>query len=409
MTHNHPVRKAGRFALPALFLLFLTLSLANINCADEPTSLGLKFLPSGETTGVRIYDSYIDTLPITTYSVKYRVNTYYSGNLIVGKSGNYTSKALIKFSGFPTDKSGATVNSAVMRLRYRNYYFPNTHTDSLAQVSFDVYRILQDKNFSTITMDSVSSSTFGTVSKGTYTGSPTADSQEVYINLNTSMVKDWLEYAANQNYPTPNYGIALTPNASSGALKGFYSFVASSDLVPQITVIYTLGGSTDTLVNNQCETMFIADGDYTPPAGEFFLQAGISYDHVIKFDLSKTNIPSTATINDAQVFLYQDPGNSIFTPQTIYGINTAFVTDSAGTKNEGFPRDYQTTGVQNVYTLRLIAPFQRWLNGETNHGMFIVPSAQSVNLDRIAFYNEHASDPNKRPRVIIKYTPRVTP
>ncbi len=406
MTYNHLGTKVKKFALPALFLLFLSISLASINCADDPTSLGLKFLPPGETTGVRIYDSFTDTLPITTYSVKYRVNTYYSTNMIVGKSGNYTSKALIKFSQFPTDRAGATVNSAVLRLKYRNYYYPNTHADSLGQISFDVYKIIQNLNLSTITLDSVNSSSFGTVSKGTYTGTPTYDSQEVNINLNTLMVKDWLEYAADPNYPTPNYGIVLSPNASSAALKGFYSFLDGSDVVPQLTIIYTLGGSTDTLVHNLSETMFLTDGDISPPAGEFFLQAGVSYDEVIKFDLSKSRIPSTATINDAQLFLYQDPANSIFTSQTIYGINAAFITDSAGVVNEGF--DFNALGVNNTYTLRLIAPFQRWLNGEANHGMAIEPSNQTANLDRFAFYNEHATDPNKRPRVIIKYTPRVT-
>jgi hypothetical protein len=41
-------------------------------------------------------------------------------------------------------------------------------------------------------MDSVSSSTFGTTSQGNYTGTPTADSQEVDINLNTQLVKTGL-------------------------------------------------------------------------------------------------------------------------------------------------------------------------------------------------------------------------
>lgn len=409
MTYNQPESKGKKFALPALFLLFLSLSLFTMNCADDPTSLGLKFLPSGETTGVRIFDSRTDTLAITSYSVKHKVNTYFSTNLIVGKQGNYSSKALIKFINLPSDKGTAFVSSAVLRLRYRNYFYPPIHSDSLGQISFEVYKVIQNLNLSTITLDSVSSSSFGTVSKGTYTGIPADDSEEVFINLDTTMVKDWLKYAADPNYSVPNYGIVLSPNTTSNVLKGFFSVWNGSAVAPQVTIIYTISGVRDTMVHNVSENVFLADGDNTPPQGEFYLQAGISYDQVMKFDIGKSNIPSTATINDVQVMLYENPDHSLYSKQTIYGINSAFVTDSVGTKNEGFPAAFSATGFRNVYTLRLIAPFQRWLNGTTNHGMFIIPSNQTSNLDRFAFYNENASDLNKRPRVIIKYTPRAAP
>ena len=405
MTHKHPGTKVKTYSLPALFLLLVSLSMLTMGCADDPTSLGLKFLPSNETTGVRIFDSYIDTMVMTSKNFKYRVNSYYSTNLIVGQTANYSSKALIKFSSLPEDKDSAVVNSAFLVLKYKNYYFPNAPSDSLGQISFDIYKIEQDKNLQTITMDSVTSSAFGTVSQGSYTGIPTADTQEVSISLNTALVKDWLERAANPNYSVPNYGIVLSPNASSTVLKGFYSSQTGSDVKPEIVVIYTKYGDTDTLYHDICETMFLADANLTPLPEKFYLQAGVSYDQMMRFDMSK--IPAGATINDVQLILTLDSASSILTSTSNKGLAGAFVTDSALYKTESFIFDGIVSG--NLYTFRIITPFQRWLNNESNQGIMIIPGAQTTNLDLFSFYNINASDPNKRPRVIIKYTPRITP
>jgi hypothetical protein len=405
MTFKLLLIQAKKFALPSLVLIMISFSLITINCADEPTSLGLKFLPSNETTGVRVFDSYIDSMAILSYNKINRVNTYSSQFLIVGQSGTYNSKALIKFSGFPGDLANATVNSAVLKLRYRNYYFPVSMQDSLGQVSFDIYRVIKNIDYQSVTLDKVNASTFGTVSQGTHTGSPTADSQTVNITLNNNLARDWLKYAANSNYTPANYGIVLSPNASSNVLKGFYSSLNTSDLRPTITIIYTLNATTDTLINSNSETLFLADADLTPPAGEFYIQAGISYNRVLRFDMSK--IPKDATINDAQVFLYLDSSNSKLTSETIYGLNAAYINDSTNITNDTFA--FRSIGSKSVFMFRFITPFQRWLRGETNYGIIIIPSSQSSNLDLFAFYDINASSPNKRPKVVIYYTPRVTP
>jgi hypothetical protein len=403
--------KVKKFAFPVLFLIFLSFSLATINCADEPTSLGLKFLPSNETTGVRIFDSYIDTMRMSSYNFKYRVNTSPSNNLFIGKAGTYSSKALIKFTNLSPDKGNATVSSAVLKLKYRNYYFPTSTQDSLAQISFDIYRVLQNLNYEKITLDSVTSSAFGTVSKGSYTGSPTRDSQIVSINLDTTLAKDWLKYAADPNYSVKNYGVVLSPNASSAVLKSFYSGIAGSSVKPSITIIYRLNNVTDTLISDISQTLFLAEAVLTPLPGQFYLQAGVSYDQIMKFDVSK--IPSTATINDVQVILTLDEANSKFTSFSNRGLATAFVTDSAGVKTEQFNIISFSTG--NKYTFGsfnnhpILTLFQRWLRDETNHGIMIIPGAQNLNLDLFSFYDVNSPDPDKRPRVIIKYTPRVTP
>lgn len=389
------------------------LSIYTIGCSDDPSDLGLNFIPPGETTGVRVFDSYIDTMQITSTNVKYYVNTSNSANLMVGKNGTYDAKGLIKFGNISGDYDSATVNSATLTLKYRNYYFPVSPADSLAQISFDIYKVQQPLNFSSITLDSVNSGSFGTTSQGSYTGTPTADTQEVSISLNTAMVKDWLEYAADTNYSGKNYGIVLSPNSASNVIKAFYSGALTNENVrPKLQIIVTKNNDTDTLYTTTASTVSLTDATINPNNETFSLQAGVSYVQIMNFDMSR--LPQTATINDVQLYLTLDTANSMFSRESAYKIGCLYVSDTAsGYKTTGFSFD-GTPDNSGRYMTRLVSsfqpsPFQRWLLGQPNYGIMIFASNQINNLDRLSFYSSTTSDPNKRPRVVIKYTPRVAP
>ncbi len=397
-----------------IILLVTALSLYTIGCADDPSNLGLNFIPNGETTGVRIFDSYIDTMPITSQNVRYYVNNSSSQNFMVGKNGSYDAKGLIKFGGFGTEYDSATVNSAVMTLSYRNYYFPTSSSDSLGQVSFDVYKILSNLNFTTITLDSVYSTTFGTTQQGSFTGSPTADSQEVSFNLNTSMVKDWLEYSADTNYANKNYGIALTPNTNSNVIKAFYSGLQgiAESVLPTLTIILTKNGDTDTITTRASATLSLVNTVFAPNNESFYLQAGVSYSQVMKFDMSR--FPANSTINDVQLYFTLDGANSKFSRQTSYNIDINYISDTVGYKSTDIVPFSGSSVGNNKYMIRLVSaiqasPFQRWQLGQANYGIFIRARNQTVNLDLFSFFKETASVDSTRPRVVIKYTPRINP
>ena len=399
-------------ALASMFVI-ASLAIYTIGCADDPSSLGLNFIPPGETTGVRIFDSFIDTLPITSENRIYYVNTSGSTNLMVGKTGAYESKGLLKFTNLIDTFDNSTVVSATLKMSYKNYYFPSTMADSLAQISFDVNKIEQSLDFSTITYDSVNSSTFGTTSQGNYTGIPTADSQEVTISLNTTMVNDWLKVAADTSYSVKNYGIVLTPNNSSAAIKGFYAAATGVDDKdrPELEIIVTKNGVTDTFSTISNGTISLSKTDFAPSSETFNLQAGVSYVQVMKFDLSR--MPQTATINDVQIFFSVDSLNSVISGQTTKAIYSQYINDSAGLKTDITTFEGTPSG-SGQYMMRMVragvsSPFQRWLLGQTNYGLMLFAGGQALNLDRYVLYKETASDPAKRPRVIIKYTPRVIP
>jgi hypothetical protein len=402
---NYMIIDKGRFLtfLP-LFAAFLCISLFSLNCADDPTSLGLKFLPKEDTTGIRVFDSSIDTMQITSTNKRIYVNTYFSGNLVVGMKGNYISKALIKFTNISANYDSAVVNSAVLKLKYNNYSFPPA--DSSNPASFDIFTIEQKLNFQTITMDSVSTSTFGNVSKGNFSGT-LADTHRISINFDTTLVRHWLEYAADTNHAVKNYGIVLSPTVSSNVLKSFYSGRTDAAVRPVLEVIVTKNNDRDTLILDNSETLFLATTTFAPDPERFFLQAGVSFTQAMRFDLSK--IPPTATINDVLVYLTIDSAFSVFSSQTEKKIAASRITDTSGMKTEGAFIGEPTSSNLSQYVFRIIPPFQRWLNGETNYGILIMPFNQRVNFDLFAFYDITASDPAKRPRVVIKYTPRVHP
>jgi len=409
-----PLKDNGLRLLAVLISCFIGISICTGGCADEPSSLGLNFIPAGDTQRVRIFDSYIDTMLITSTNYKKFTNTSGSVNLMVGKDGNYDSKALLQFYNIDTGYSNATVNSATLILKYRNYFFPTSQSDSLGQISFDVYKIQKALDLNSITLDSVNNSTFGTVSQGNYTGTPTSDTEEVSISLNTVMVKDWLKYASDTGYAVKNYGMVLSPGNSSNVIKAFYSGASgvNVELQPELYIIVTRNNVPDTLRYDATATLSLVNNPSISQTNElFYLQAGIGYIQVLKFDMSK--IPSTATINDVQLYLSLDPSSSIFSTQTIKEIRAAQITDTAGLITEIFPY-ISSQSADNKYVIRLISnirvsPFQRWLMGEANYGLYIYPTNIQTNLDLFAIYNTTASDRTKRPRIVIKYTPRITP
>jgi hypothetical protein len=228
------------------------------------------------------------------------------------------------------------------------------------------------------------------------------------------MVKDWLEFAADTSYPNKNYGIALTPNNGSTVIKGFYTGLTgvSEAVKPKLTIIVTKNNDTDTLTTTLSTTVSLVNATLAPNNESFYLQAGVSYIQVMKFDIS--HFPSTATINDVQLYLTLDSANSKFSRTTNYRVDINYISDTVGFKtNDLLPFPGTNVG-NNQYMIRLVSaiqpsPFQKWQLGQSNYGIIIRAANQTVNLDLFSFFKENASDPNKRPRVVIKYTPRRTP
>ncbi len=372
-------------------------------CENNPNDLGIKFIPPTDTTQTRYLDSQIDTMRITNSNYKKYINTSISNLMLVGNYQSYQSKALLKFTAINPDFDSSNIISAKLTLRYSNYYFK----DPMGLTAFNIYRVNTNLNYSSVTFDSVNSSTFGTSSVGSFTGTP-VDTQFVNITLNNQIAKDWLEYAADTNYVNKNYGVVLNPDKSSTTIKGFYSLNNINDLTPVVTIILTKNGTQDTLTLNTSEYVSLTDAPSTIiPPDRFILQSGIAYENILKFDLSK--LPTNAIINNATLQFSLDNASSFITSFTTdKRIVLGMVIDSVNHKDSLLTNIFQLdSSTYSISTTTFNAVFQRWNSGNLpNLGITMKNYFELENLDEFVFYSPSASDITKRPRLKITYTLR---
>lgn len=389
-----------RFFLKAILLLLIIFFYHG--CENNPNDLGLVFIPSVDTTITRYLDSQTDTMNISSNNYKQFINTFGTKNLLIGNYQGYTSKSMLRFASIGPEFDSATVNSAILTLRYSDYFFK----DEMGQTSFNVYRVNNNFNYETVTYDSITSSSIGTVSMGSYTGTP-VDTQQINVTLNNQFVKDWLEYAADTSYPVKNYGFMLQPDASSNSIKGFYSYNNSDALIPYITVIYTKNSVTDTfkLVTSSYVSLSDAPASIIPNE-RFILQNGIAFRNILNFDLAK--LPYNVIINNVSLTLHLDKDASFISSTTEKSLISKMILDSAAKKDSFevsiFPLDSIT---YTISAANFNAVFQRWNSAILpNLGIVLKNSFEIQNLDNFVFYSPSAADVTKRPRLKITYTPR---
>ena len=222
------------------------------SCENNPNDLGLEFILS-DTLNTKLLDSNKDSLLITANNFKKFVNTYPSTYFTVGSYQGYESKAFLRAAGVSKLYAGATVLSARIKINYAEY----DYKDSLGNVSFNIYPLNKNYNFTTVTNDSISPGSIGTNVLGSYNGTVT-DTNSIYLPFDNTTAKNWLEYAADTNYAGKNYGVAFMPNASSNTIKafgGYFQPSATSNLSPTIIIVANKNNKTDTLVYGM-ETVF---------------------------------------------------------------------------------------------------------------------------------------------------------
>ena len=384
-------------------MLLLLLSNAFMSCENDPTSVGITFIDPEDTTSTRVIDSQTDTMEITADNYKYYISTYTSKSFMVGNYQNYTSKSMLKFVEVSPDYDSSKIILAVLTLKYNDYYFQQDK----GLTAFDVYKMTKNFNYPDVLYDSVNSSDYGNVSQGSYLGTP-SDTQQVNIPLNNSLASEWLEYAADTSYQFKNYGVMLLPNASSNTIKGFYSFVNTTDLIPYVTIILTKNGVQDTLTLNISEQVSLTDAPLSVvPADRFALQTGIAFRNVLNFDLSK--LPPNVIINNVLLTLTLDSKNSFISPDADKRITLGAVIDSSTNTDSLFITVTPIDSVNYVASsTSLNGIFQRWNTGSLpNQGLAFRTITESTNLDYFVFYSPTYSDAALVPRIRITYTQRL--
>lgn len=374
-------------------------SLAFYSCEEQISDLGQNYISPDDTLGTKILDSKTDSLTISANNFKQFINNFLSTNMLIGNSGNYQARSLLKFTNLPSNYDSATIVSAKVKLKYTNYFYK----ESSGTVSFDMFRLISPLNFSTITNDSVTSANIDNTIQGSFSGNPT-DSAEISVNLNNQLAKDWLEFAADTNHSVRNRGIIMVPNGGN-AIKGFYtSRIDNENFRPVLEVIVTKNSDTDTLILRESESVFVSNAPNSEiQPDRIFLQSGVAFRSILQFGLSK--LPANVIINDALLTLTLDTVNSYITSTSDQRLVAAMVTDtSAKTDSLGF---ITLNKVGNIYSIRFIFIMQNWNSGLTpNLGLALRNVSETTNMDIFSFFGPTYADTSKIPHLRIRYTLR---
>ncbi len=388
------------------FLSLITLSIVFVSgCKNDPNDLGINFVNPNDTLGSLLLESNADTIRITENNVRVYNNNSSVSSLLVGSSpsaaGTYQAKSFLTFTGLPNNRAGENVLSSYIRFKY-NFY---SYRDSAGPVSFNIYKVKRKLDYSTVTLDSVTSSDFETTQIGTYTGNPT-DVSDIIVNLDPNAVKDWISYAADTNSTGKNYGIYISPNSGSTTIKGFYTSNDDINFRPRLIAIVDSNGTHDTLNISDSQYLSLTDAPLSViPANRIFVQSGITFLSRVNFDFTK--IPSNVIINEAYLELTIDPVNSVNLPFTSKSVFADRVTDSVLVKAnaDGFST-FPVAGDTTKYYVRLNSYFQGWSTGIYPREGILLSMVSKSNLNSIAFYDQSDADINKRPKLRIRYTNR---
>jgi hypothetical protein len=282
--------------------------------------------------------------------------------------------------------------------------------DSSAQFGFTAHEINRSWGQTTFTWDSLAGLNSSNPNSETYSGTIALDTQWISLNLDTAMVRKWLQ----PRTISTNYGIILIPTPNTSVVRGFNSFDFDSvSFYPKLTVIArnVAGTVIDTTIYQAFgQDTFVGNIDNLNSNPELiYAQSGVSYRGFLKFDFSA--IPRGAIINSAELTLKLDPAtsrlNKFLSDTAIAAHAVLSATDNSKFEAQGSRgAGNWPTGVNFVFP-DLRRQVQYWIrDASLNNGLLIrtVNRSEFSSFDLFTFYNQTAQDSTKRPQLIVKYT-----
>ena len=205
---------------------------------------------------------------------------------LVGRSGKYTASTVLAFYAtyFP-NRDTVNVISATLYLHGASFY-----GDSTGQLSFTVHRLNHSWNQGTLTWDSVQTDFYDpSVIRGNYSGRIGLDTEQVSVDLDTAMAREWMVTPTSTEY-TYRYGMILVPTASATVVRGFHSFENDSTTwVPSVRLICrnVAGTVIDTTTYSLGVDTFVGNIDGLDTDTKLaYVQAGVVYRSIMNFDVS---------------------------------------------------------------------------------------------------------------------------
>jgi len=169
-------------------------------------------------------------------------------------------------------------------------------------------------------------------------------------------------------------------------------------------IVANKNNKTDTLVYD-FETLTLTNvNNLTYIPDRFQVQNGISFYNILNFNISK--VPANSIINEAYLRLKLDKPVSYIQAGASLDMYYYMMLDTIAKTNDAVSIKSLLEDSVTV-SVRLTPFFQKWNYGMmTNFGVTMKNTNDLFNLDRFVFFGPSVQDTSKRPKLVIRYTPR---
>lgn len=387
------MREGTRRWLPLILAVFV------LSCSEDPTEENALLAPL-PFVDVAVRETTITATGGSSFRQTLAMNSTVN---LVGRSGNYTAiMAAAFYSNYFPIRDTVNVVEARLYLRAASFF-----GDSSGQFGFTVHRISRTWSSATATWDSVQTGFYDAATiRGTYTGGVGADTQKIVVQLDTAMVREWLSSTGTDT----KYGFVLVPTAGSTVVRGFHSFESdSASYIPTLEIIARNAAGTvrdTTSFGLGIDTFFGNNDNVNQRTDLLYLQAGIVYRSLVKFDVSF--IPKGSTVHLAELLLDRDPSASRlnrFSGDEALNAHLMLADSATGSFATSASTGVLKTGSTTTTAADCRSAVQSWVRGP-NYGMLlrIAGEQEFRSFDLLAFHNTTAADAARRPRIRILYS-----
>lgn len=381
--------------------LLIVLALGLAACSEDPTEQNALLAP------LPFLEMAVRETTITaTNGLTFRQYVPMNGRCnLVGRSGNYTAYAALSFYNTIL-RDTVTVESARLSLRAASFF-----GDSTGSFGFTVHRIERNWAQTTITWDSLQSGFYDpAVQRGEFNGSIGADTEMVYVELDTAMAREWLRSIPEGQTADTKYGFVLIPTPGTTMVRGFHSFDADSTKdIPELRIISVNATRTvrDTMRFTTGIDTFTGNVDGLESRTDLLsAQAGVVYRSILNFDVSF--LKKGTLVNKAELLLERDPltsrlnrfsGDSAIAVHLMLGSGPSSGFEVLSTQG------LRKAGTADSYVADARRAVQAWM-GSTNYGLLLRIDGQREfqSFDLTTFHSPAASSAALRPRLKILYS-----
>ncbi|TLY33317.1 MAG: hypothetical protein E6K56_01210 [Ignavibacteria bacterium] len=197
----------------------------------------------------------------------------------------------------------------------------------------------------------------------------------------------------------------LIPSLTTGLVLGFSNSTISGDIRPLLTISYRdTADTTVALTARASRAIFVANATLPSPPQVTFIQAGVRYSGLLRFD--SLAIPPRASVLKAYLEVSVDQPSSFingFSRDSLIALlsrKNLYPYDSLALPTICSP---EIVGTQKSYRGDVTNIVQQWIGREPNNGFVLRAYGDFTTLDRFAVYGPAAAA-TLRPKLTVSYT-----